>query len=826
MSAMTRTVVACFGMAAVLSAVAVSPFAAEPPPYPGIESWTFRDELAKPVKTDPVTVGEPWVKNRISRCFFGPIKRAPLFHDELMDDVDYYPDAYLDRLAGEGVNGLWLTIEWRDLATTSFAAPSPDAPGRIAKLRRTVDKCLAHGIKIWAFCIEPKAVRADDPLFVNHRDMFNPHPTHHGYVVCPSTEKGRRYIRESVQDIFARVPRLGGLMMISNGERNTTCLSMVDAVTGERDPGCARCDQLEPWKIYGEFAGTIVDGIRAAGSKAELISWFYQPWVRPERAPWVADCARHAPDGVIFAYNFESGALKEQLGRYRNGGDYWLSFVGPAEGFRQVGAAARDGGRVLGAKIQVCNSHECATIPYVPVPGLLYRKYREMKDAGVSTVLQCWYFGNYPGLMNRAAGMLSHGDLDRTEDEFLMRLAKSEWGDDAIVMAQLWKRFSDAYANYPLSNDMQYYGPFHAGIAWPLFPEVCLEPLARTWKPQDLPSGDTIGECLENHTIEEAVLLARRMARGASTVDACGEDVLDALARRHAAEPERLRDIGVMRAMQILFESGADILEFYSERSRAIHASRFGGDFAAARAAVSRMGVILEREVLLTKKMLPLAVADSRLGFHSEAEAHQFHPRKLEWRLGELAAAKRRLAAIAAEVDVGRPYPESNFEKAAVSCIVGGGWTDLGKGRAFRVRDEANGDFTVELKLGNANDRLTLYTHDACGTSWFRSVVVKGTGEVLAEPLRNSVTPQHEVVSECVVHSDHGPIVRFTLSANGWGGRVERRPGYLQWRSNGLYDSCVWPKGGELTNPESRLNIGHVEGHTFGRVIRPHLSRQ
>ena len=33
-----------------------------------------------------------------------------------MADVDYYPDAYLDRLAREGVNGLWLTIEFKDFS--------------------------------------------------------------------------------------------------------------------------------------------------------------------------------------------------------------------------------------------------------------------------------------------------------------------------------------------------------------------------------------------------------------------------------------------------------------------------------------------------------------------------------------------------------------------------------------------------------------------------------------------------------------------------------------------------------------------------------------
>jgi hypothetical protein len=35
---------------------------------------------------------KPVIQRRISRCFFGPIKRFPKMRDELMDDVNYYPE--------------------------------------------------------------------------------------------------------------------------------------------------------------------------------------------------------------------------------------------------------------------------------------------------------------------------------------------------------------------------------------------------------------------------------------------------------------------------------------------------------------------------------------------------------------------------------------------------------------------------------------------------------------------------------------------------------------------------------------------------------------
>ena len=262
--------------------------------------YFFEDRLLgseAPALAFGATARKPWVRNRITRCFFGPIKRPPLNHDELMDDVDYYPEPYLDRLAHEGINGLWLTAEWRDLAETSFTKRSPDAARRLAKLRSTVDRCLKYGIKTWIFCIEPRRCGKDDPLLKEHPELFGCTVAGES-LMCPLQPAAQRYIEESVKDIFTQVPRLGGIMMISYGERETTCLSRFDPLTGHFNGNCPRCAGLEPWQIHWETASAIMRGIRAAGSDAEYISWFYQPQVRPERGAWNAEVARHLPDGV------------------------------------------------------------------------------------------------------------------------------------------------------------------------------------------------------------------------------------------------------------------------------------------------------------------------------------------------------------------------------------------------------------------------------------------------------------------------------------------------------------------------------------------------
>ena len=858
--------VAHIAATAMATTALAAPFS-EPPPYPEMAEWTFRNDLAKPeslppVPTNDVTfvraplegresyridigadgkvtitteddeglrravyyyqdrvragdlapcVRKPWVRNRIARCFFGPIKRPPLNHDELMDDVDYYPEPYLDRLAHEGINGLWLTVEWRDLAETSFTKRSPDAARRLAKLRSTVDRCLKYGIKTWIFCIEPRRCGKDDPLLKEHPELFGCTVAGES-LMCPLQPATQRYIEESVKDIFTQVPQLGGIMMISYGERETTCLSRFDPLTGRFNGNCPRCAGLEPWRIHWETASAIMRGIRAAGSDAEYISWFYQPQVRPERGAWNAEVARHLPDGVTLAYNFESGAVKEQLGRLRNGGDYWLSYVGPAEGFRQVAEAGRQAGAPIGAKIQVGNSHEVATVPFVPVPGLLYRKYKSMREMGVSTVLQCWYFGNYPGVMNKAAGELSFNSFDDDEATFLKRLAAPYWGKDAALVASVWQQLSDAYAEYPLSNDIQYYGPFHAGPAWPMLADVSLAPLARTWKPHDPPSGDAIGEGLENHTIEEASILAARMANGARVRTPDGSDALKTLASRWGGDFERMRDIGVMKALALQFQSGSDIFDFYRDRATALYESRVLGNTAAARAAVRRMGKAVTREEAVTRELLPLAKSDSRLGFHSEAEAHQYHPAKLEWRLGELATTKVRLAEIDAALARGEPYPESEFERTAPFCKLGDEWTDASGGVRFRVRETNGGDLEIELDF-HSGMRLCVNTLDAAGVTWYRSVEVDETG---ARPYRfsNTVTLGHKIPKSHAEVASGRARVRFVLSSAAWDRRGDRRPEWLQVMNG---NTPLWPER-QLPSGDWRLNLDPMRGYLFGRL--------
>ena len=89
-----------------------------------------------------------------------------------------------------------------------------------------------------------------------------------------------------------------------------------------------------------------------------------------------------------------------------------------------------------------------------------------MRRLGCTHAMLCWYFGNYPGLMNRAAGLLACESFEDGEEAFLRRLALPEWGDAADTVVRAWQRLADGYAQYPLEKLIGYYGPMHDGVVW------------------------------------------------------------------------------------------------------------------------------------------------------------------------------------------------------------------------------------------------------------------------------------------------------------------------------------------------------------------------
>lgn len=569
---------------------------------------------------------KPFVRHRISRCFFGPTYRPPFFIDELTNDINYYPDEYLNKLAHEGINGLWLTMYFRDLPSDIFPGRGKDAEKRFEKLRQTVKRCARFGIRIYVFFSEPKlfgntaySVPKEDAAA--HPELIGDTYDNFGFF-CTSTPVGRQYLSESLTRLFTAVPDLGGVINIMFGEDNGACVSHM--LYDEVNCHCPRCSRRDPADIYREQAEVMSEAIHKVSPDAEFIGWFYAPGQRDGSSfmKRLENAASKWPDNCGIMFNFESGGVVEQLGKGRHVFDYSLAYLGPSELFRHIASHNRK----TGAKLQVGCSHEDASVPFIPVPGNLYEKYKTMHELGVYAAMQCWYFGNYPGLMNKAAGELSFEPFPHSEDEFLTMLARPDWRKNTPKIVEAWKYFSAGYRQFPGNIAFEWFGPLHHSIAWPLHLFPVDEPISPSWILKNFPevSGDRIGECLiYQHTLAEGLTLCRGMYESWQK----GADILESLRGEYADDPARIADIDLASAIALQMRSTVNLLSFYSLREEM---------FFEDRDNLEAMRRIVLDEIRNSKAMKQLCEHDSRLGYHSEAEGYLFSPEKLTARIALL----------------------------------------------------------------------------------------------------------------------------------------------------------------------------------------------
>lgn len=579
-----------------------------------------------------------WVQTRLSRCFFGPIKRPPLNRDELADDVEYYPDEYLNKLAHDGVNALWISVSFHDLCRTRyFPEHGQDAERRFSKLRRTIDTCARYGIRVFVFVIEPTAF---GPLPEQKSlDDLRRHPelggrrAHGMTYFCAGGEDGAAYLEEASRRLFENAPGLGGILNIVFGERPTHCFSASDALIVNE---CPRCTAIGPVDGIARVLTALERGVHGVDENAEVIAWFYVPYIcetSKERSSDIqkilTQAAAKIPSGVTLQVNFESLGEEVQLGAPRAVLDYSLAHIGPSRFFEMCAVNAKNAGVKMSAKIQAACSHEVATVPFVPVPGNLYRKYKRMRELGITTVMQSWYFGNYPSVMTRAAGLCSQEPFPDDEEAFLYDLAREDWHErDVNIVVKAWKIFGEAYRNFPANLTFGHYGPAHDSIAWPLYLEPVDLPIAPSWKLDFPPSGDRVGECISHaHGFEEILELMQKVCTGWND----GWLLLEKILPHYKDQPGRLLDLGVAEALNLQFGSAHRVLYFYYLREKLPWCPPGEG-----RGALNIMKSLVEEEIAATLRLADLSEVDRRLGFHSEAEGYKYFPEKLRWRAGLL----------------------------------------------------------------------------------------------------------------------------------------------------------------------------------------------
>jgi hypothetical protein len=549
---------------------------------------------------------------------------------ELEQDGDFYPDEYLNKLAHCGMNGVWVAgLVSRLVASKTLPELGPPEH-RLDRLKKLIERAGRYGIGVYFFCVEPRAMTADHPVFAAHPEIRGALA---GGVqcLCVSTPLVREYIRETMASLFAEAQGLAGVINIYKGERTTTCWT-----SDKLAESCPRCRRRTPVEVLAEDLNCYMEGIRRSSRTGRFLAWGYSGNRASDFRPFIE---KLNPE-VAWLGNFEHDGEKMVHGRRVGVHEYSLSAVGPSDAFATVARALAEARRAACAKLQVGNSYELSAVPYVPVPGVVYDKLEATRKLGVRGAMMSWIIGGYPSMQLKVAGEASFAPM-RSRQETLRRTAAVTWGPaEAERVAKAWDLFGEAFHLYLCAIEVFYFGPIARCPGYLLHLEKEAE-IARPYNwglTRDRvkqPYEDKVSRWVGPYTAKEIIASFREMAEKWSEGLAL---LRQSLARTKGSGP-LAREYGVAAAARLQFLSMANVMEFYSARDRLTEVAA-----GEQRALVRRMREVAEDDSRLAREMTPYAERDCLVGFESEIYDYSFSPRLLAEKIEHDAKTVKTLA--------------------------------------------------------------------------------------------------------------------------------------------------------------------------------------
>ncbi len=368
-----------------------------------------------------------------------------LYGDPLMEgDAAGLPDAYLERAAASGVNGVWIQAVLNTLAPSkSFPEFGAGSETRLRNLRSLAARARKFGVRIFLYLNEPRAMPAS---FFRNRPEIQGTRLYDLYAMCTSTALVRDWIRDSVSHVFREVPDLGGFFSVTMSENHTNCFSHGGA-WGDKNPDaadCPRCSKRTGAEVIAELIQTFHEGVRAESKSAEVITWDWG-WGTPLAEAAIPLLPKDSSFLSISEWSqpVDRGGVKTQVGEYS------MSVPGPGPRARHNWEIASQAGLRTLAKTQFNNTWEISAVPYIPVMPLVLDHCEKLAQAGISGVMESWTCGGYPSPNLRAAAAYSF-EPRPSKDQILTAEAERLFGKAGAPEAVMaWRKFSSAFAEFP-----------------------------------------------------------------------------------------------------------------------------------------------------------------------------------------------------------------------------------------------------------------------------------------------------------------------------------------------------------------------------------------
>jgi hypothetical protein len=516
-----------------------------------------------------------------------------LYGDPFLEtESDPYPDGYLERLAQSGVNGVWLQAVLYRLAPFPWDASfSEHYQERLENLAKLVARAKKKGISVYLYLNEPRAM--PDSFFQKHPELKG--VAESGFAaMCTSAPEVRAYIRDSVASICKAAPDLGGFFTITASENLTNCWSH------NSGKGCPRCGERGPAAVIADVNTCIYEGIQASGAKSKLIAW---DWGWPDAC--VKPIIDLLPKEVAFMSVSEWGIPIHPGGVKSVIGEYSLSVIGPSERTKQRWDWAREHGMKTIAKLQVNNTWELSSVPYIPAVLNVAEHAHNLLDAKIDGLMLGWTIGGCPS-PNLAIYNEMGAPGDCSVDDALMRVATARFGEAIAPQAvKAWRECSIAFREFPFDGSMLYSAPQQMGPANPF------------WA---LPTGyapTMVGLPYDNLKVWRGVFPEDVFIKQFDLM-ADGFEKASAMLAPFSTEACREESV-IIQTCGIHFRSVANQARFVQARDALAKAP----SKEDAQALIAALEQTLRGELQLAKTLYRNQCVDSRIGF--EASNHYFY---------------------------------------------------------------------------------------------------------------------------------------------------------------------------------------------------------
>ncbi|MBQ4051655.1 MAG: hypothetical protein IJD13_08490, partial [Oscillospiraceae bacterium] len=381
--------------------------------------------------------------NRIRAPYLsrGKIHFAPAFSPRMVHSgygQEQYPEPHMSAIAHAGMDAILLFVKDVDLTEVGYM-----------DFNNTIRRANKYGLDVYVYSKIESDRHPDDP------DAFDHYNSTYGrlFEKCPGF-KGVVLVGESVE-FPSKDPRVSPFKYYNN---------TIDGLpTGKTTPGWFPCVDYPQWLKMLQRV------IYPHRPDADIVFWTYNwGWAPEEERLALID---NLPEGISLMATFEMFNVHQMDGFKSRAADYTIAF--PEAGPYFIGEARRAKERGIRLYTQANSAGKTwdyGVIPYEPVPERWVERYEsmlEMKEKyGLSGVMESHHYGFWPNFISRIEKLM-FTEPYASGEEALKAVAEELYGPENLEAAlHAWHILSEAHTYYPITNEDQY-GPFRVGPSYP-----------------------------------------------------------------------------------------------------------------------------------------------------------------------------------------------------------------------------------------------------------------------------------------------------------------------------------------------------------------------